>query len=110
MEKPSLTKGNRPDLQLMVRLGPESPHRNKHPFILQKRANTTLPHNVVVGRVAHINSGLALIPAPGTSLVQLEEHRAILFAFLALVAPKETRNGQNIWYVGYRVKSGHLTA
>lgn len=58
----------------MVRLGEESPYRKEHPFIVQKKANATLPSQVRIGKVAHINSGLALLPAPGTSIAQLEEH------------------------------------
>lgn len=75
--KPTLTqplKGSRADERLMVRLGEESPYRNEHPFILQKKANATLPSQVRIGKVAHINSGLALLPEPGTSVAQLEEH------------------------------------
>lgn len=75
--KPSLTqplRGVRTDSRLMIRLGENSPHRNEHPFILQKKANLVLPPNVAIGKVAHINSGLALIPSPGTSLEQLEEN------------------------------------
>ena len=37
LSKPSLTqplRGTRPDARLMVRLGPESPHREEHPFVL----------------------------------------------------------------------------
>ena len=75
--KPTLTqplKSLRTDEKLMVRLGEESPYRNEHPFILQKKANATLPSQVRIGKVAHINSGLALLPSPGTSVAQLEEH------------------------------------
>ena len=58
----------------MIRLEENSPHRNEHPFILQKKANLVLPPNVIIGKVAHINSSLALIPSPGTNLEQLEEN------------------------------------
>lgn len=77
MTKPSLAqplRGVRTDSRLMIRLGENSPHRNEHPFILQKKANLALPPNVIIGKVAHINSGLALIPSPGTKLEQLEEN------------------------------------
>ena len=67
-------RGVRTDSRLMIRLGENSPHRNEHPFILQKKANLVLPPNVIVGKVAHINSSLALIPSPGTKLEQLEEN------------------------------------
>lgn len=79
--KPTLAqplKGTRPDERLMVRLGKDSPHRGEHPFILQKKANAVLPNKIVIGKVAHINSGLALIPTPGTTAGQLEEHKEIL--------------------------------
>lgn len=62
----------------MVRLGKDSPHRDEHPFILQKESNAALPSKVVIGKVAHINSGLALIPAPGTTAEQLEEKEETL--------------------------------
>ena len=75
--KPTLTqplKGSRADERLMVRLGEESPYRNEHPFILQKKANATLPSQVRIEKVAHINSRLALLPAPGISVAQHEKH------------------------------------
>lgn len=62
----------------MVRLGQDLPHRGEHPFILQKKANAVLPNKVVIGKVAHINSGFALIPAPGTTAKQFEEHKETL--------------------------------
>lgn len=71
-------KGLRPDERLMVRLGKDSPHRVEHPFALQKKANGALPSRVVIGKVAHINSGIALIPAPGTTIARLEEHKETL--------------------------------
>lgn len=71
-------KGIRPDKRLMVRLGQDLPYRGEHPFILQKKANAVLPNKVVIGKVAYINSGLALIPAPGTTAEQLKEHKEIL--------------------------------
>lgn len=79
--KPTLAsplKGSRPDERLMVRLGKDSPHRAEHPFVLQKKANAALPSQTVIGKVAHINSGIALIPAPGTTIAQLEEHKETL--------------------------------
>ena len=39
-------KGSRADKKLMVQLGEESPYRNEHPFILQKKANAILPFQV----------------------------------------------------------------
>ena len=66
--------GVRTDSRLIIRLGENSPYRNKHPFILQKKANLVLPPNVIIGKVAQINLGLALIPSPGTKLEQLEEN------------------------------------
>lgn len=79
--KPTLAqplKDTQPDERLMVRLGQDLPHRGEHPFILQRKANAALPNKVVIGKVAHINSGLALIPAPGTTAEQLEEHKETL--------------------------------
>ena len=75
--KPSLAeplRGMRIDSRLMIRLGENSPHRREHPFLLEKKANATLPPNVGVAKIVHINSGLALIPSPGTKLEQLEEN------------------------------------
>lgn len=72
--KPSLKqpfRGMRADSRLMIRLGENSPHRNEHPFLLQKKANAILPANVVVGKVAHVNSGLALISPPQELSVSL---------------------------------------
>ena len=64
----------REDSRLMVCLGENLPHQNEHPFLLQKNANAILPANVRIGKVAHRNSGLALIPAAGTDLEQLEDN------------------------------------
>lgn len=75
--KPSLAQslqGIRVDGRLMVRLGENSPHRREHPFLLQTKANSVLPPETRVGKVAHINSGIALILAAGTTVEQLEEH------------------------------------
>lgn len=75
--KPTLSKplqGARTDLRLMVRLGENLPYRNEHPFFLQKKANLVLPQGVVVGKVVHINTGIALIPAAGVTIQQLEEY------------------------------------
>lgn len=79
--KPSLKqpfRGMQADSRIMIRLGENSPHRNEHPFLLQKKANAVLSANVVIGKVAHVNSGLALIPALGTDLEQLEENASRL--------------------------------
>ena len=62
----------------MVRLGQDSPHKGEHLFIFQKKANVVLPNKVVIGKVAHINSGLALIPVLGTTTEELEEHKETL--------------------------------
>lgn len=81
IRKPTLVsplKGSRLDERLMVRLGKDSPHRAEHPFVLQKKANAALPSKTVIGKVAHINSGIALILAPGTTIAQLEEHKDTL--------------------------------
>ncbi len=75
--KPSLTqplRGVRTDSRLIIRLGENCLHQNKHPFILQKKANLVLPTNIIIGKVAYINSGLALILFPETNLEQLEEN------------------------------------
>lgn len=74
--KPTLQSplnGNRADSRLMIRLGETSPHRNEHPFLLQKKANAALPPHITVGKVAHVKTGIALVPANGTMLQQLEE-------------------------------------
>lgn len=60
-----LTSPNR-EKRLMVRLGLDSPHRSEHPFILRKKSNAAIP-NKVIGKMAHINSRLTLIPAPVTT-------------------------------------------
>lgn len=62
----------------MACLGQDSPRRREHPFILQRKANAVLPNKVVIGKVTHINSGLALIPAPGTIAEQLDKHKETL--------------------------------
>ena len=62
----------------MVRLGQDLPHRGEHPFILQKKANAVLLNKVVIGKVAHINLGFALISAPGTTIEQFEENKETL--------------------------------
>lgn len=59
----------------MVYLKKDLPYRDKHPFILQKKFNTTFLNKVVIGNVAYINSGLVLIPAPSTRVEQLEEYK-----------------------------------
>ncbi len=73
-----LLRGTRPDARLTVRLGPKSPHKEEHPFVFQKKANTCLLANIVIGRVAYIRSGLALMPAPGTTIARLEEKSKII--------------------------------
>ena len=61
-------RGVRKDSRLIVRLEENSPHKKEHSFFLQKKANAVLPKIVVVGRVAYIDTGIALIPATGTSI------------------------------------------
>ncbi len=58
----------REDSRLIVRLEENSPHKKEHSFFLQKKANAVLPKIVVVGRVAYIDTGIALIPATCTSI------------------------------------------
>lgn len=102
--KPSLAqplRGVREDSRLMVRLGENSPYKDEHPFLLQKKANAVLPQNVVVGRVAHINTGLALIPATGTSIQQLEEYSNKLAR--AFGACRAERNEQWVKYLVRKV-------
>ncbi len=72
--KPTLSKllqEARTASRLIVCLGENSPHRNQHPFLLQKKANSVLPQGVVVGKVAHINTGIALIPTARVTIQQL---------------------------------------
>lgn len=84
----------------MVCLGQDSLYRGEYPFILQKKANAVLPNKVVIRKVAYINSGLALISAPGTIAKQLEEHKETLArAFGACCAE------QNEKWVKYLVQS-----
>lgn len=85
----------RTDSRLMIRLRENSPHRNEHPFILQKKANLVLPPNVLIGKVAHINSGLALIPSPGTKLEQLEENADRLAQAFGACRAKRNESGPN---------------
>ncbi len=63
----SLLKKARPNERLMVCFRKNSSHRAEHPFVLQKKANEVLPSKTVIGKVANINSGIALVPAPGTT-------------------------------------------
>lgn len=75
--KPSLAhflQGVREDSKLMVRLGENLPHIEKHSFLLQKKINVMLPQNVIVGKIVYINTRLALISATGTSIQQLKKH------------------------------------
>ncbi len=81
--------GVRTDSRLMIRLRKNSPNWKEDPFILQKEANLVLPSNVIVWKVANINSGLAWIPLPETKLEQLEENGVWLAqAFAACRAEK----------------------
>ena len=73
------------------------PHKEEHSFLLQKKANAVLPPNVVIGRVAHINTGLALIPATGTSIKQLEKYSDKLTR--AFGACRAERNGRWVKYL-----------
>ena len=71
-------KGARPDERLMVRLGKDSPHRAEYPFVLQKKANKVLPSKTVIGKVAYVNSRIALILAPSRTIAKLEENKETL--------------------------------
>ena len=62
----------------MVRFEKNSPHQAEYPFVLQKKANTILSSKTVIGLVAYITFGIALIPAPGITIAQLEEHNEII--------------------------------
>ena len=85
------------DSRLMVRLGKNSPHKEQHPFLLQKKANDMLPQNVIVRKVAHINTEIALIPATGTSIQQLEEYSNKLARAFGVYQAK--RNEQWVKYL-----------
>lgn len=65
------------DNTLMIYLRKNSPYRDKHPFIFQKKANTTFSSKVVIRKIVYINSKLVLIPAPDTTVEQLEEYKKI---------------------------------
>ncbi len=69
-----LLQGARTDSGLMVQLGEISPHRNEHPFFLQKKANSVLPQGVAVGKVSHIITEIALFPTASVTIQELEEH------------------------------------
>lgn len=57
----------------MVCLEKNLPHKKKHLYLLQKKGNSIIPHRVVIKKVAHINTEIALIPAAGTISHQIEE-------------------------------------
>ncbi len=46
--------------------------------MFQKKANSVLPAKTVIGKVTNINSGIALIPAPGTTIAKLGESKETL--------------------------------
>ncbi len=60
--------------KLMIWLRKNSQYRNEYPLLLQKKANAILPQGVVVGKVAPINTGIALILMSGVMIQQLEEN------------------------------------
>ena len=90
-------RGVRTDSRLMIRLGENSPHRNEHLFILQKKANFVLPPNVIIGKVAYINSSLSLIPSPETNLKQLEEKANRLAKAFGVCRVNVMKNRPNTW-------------
>ena len=74
--KPMLSKlflEARTNSRLIVRLGENSPHRNEHLFLLQKKANSLLRQGVVIRKVTYINTGIVLILMAGITIKQLEE-------------------------------------
>lgn len=83
----------------MIKLGENSPHWNKHPFIFQKKANLVLLSNIAIRKIAHINSGLALILSLKTSLEQLKKYKNWLAQ-----AFKACRVEQKEKYAKYLVK------
>lgn len=81
----------------MIRCNENSSHRNEYSFILQKKANLVLPSNIAIGKVAHINSSLALIPNPETNLKQLEENADRLAQTFEICRAEQNKNGPNIY-------------
>ena len=76
----------------MVQLGESLPHKNEHPFLLQKKANAVLPQGVVVRKMAYINTGIALIPTASVTIQQLEEYSEKLArAFEACLAEQNKK-------------------
>lgn len=75
----------------MIRLGKNTSHQNKKPFIFQKKANLVLPPSLAIGKVAHINLGLILIPSPRTSLEQLEENADRLVQVFGICQVKQNK-------------------
>lgn len=65
--------GNRADSRLIIWLEETLPYKNEHPFLLQKKANAALVPYITVEEVAHVKTGIDLVPANETTLQQLEE-------------------------------------
>lgn len=78
----------------MVRLGKDSSHRAEHPFVLQKKANAALLSKTIIDKVAYINSGIASIPTPSTTLAQLEEHKETLARIFGACRAKKREVGK----------------
>lgn len=57
----------------MIQLGKTLPHRNEHPFFLQKKVNAALSLHIAVEKVAYIKTSIVLVSANGTMLQQLEK-------------------------------------
>lgn len=62
------------DSRLIIKLREKFSSQNKHLFILQKKTNLVLLLNVIIGKVAYINLGFAMIFFPGSKLEYLEEN------------------------------------
>lgn len=85
----------------MVRLGKNSSYRAKHVFVLQKKANAVLLSKTIIDKVAYINSGIALIPTPSTTIAQLEEHKETLACIFGACRAKKREVGKvlGVWDV-----------
>lgn len=68
----------RADFRLMIWLGENSSYQNEHFFLFQKIANAILPANVLIGKVAYVNSGLTLVRVLRSDLEQLEKNASRL--------------------------------
>ena len=67
--------------------------------MLQKKANAVLPSKTVISKVAHINSGIALIPVLGTNIAKLKENKKTLARIFGL-----WRAGRNKKWAKYLVR------